>query len=130
VIAAPTSFWRRVWHGVVLGLTTLLASAWWVAIVELWPAGSRPYIGGSQHNSVLELVFGYNGFGRLTGNESGSVGGGPASTAGRWGPTGWFRMFDYSFGGQISWLLPAALVLLAVVLVANARRRRTDRTRA
>ena len=59
-----------------------------MAIVELWPAGSRPYIGGSQHNSVLELVFGYNGFGRLTGNESGSVGGGAADTGGRWGPTG------------------------------------------
>ena len=35
-----------------------------------------PYIGGSQNNSVLELIFGYNGFGRLTGNETGSVGGG------------------------------------------------------
>ena len=49
---------------------------WWVAIVELSPASARPYIGGSQNNSVLNLIFGYNGFGRLTGNETGSVGGG------------------------------------------------------
>ena len=43
---------------------------------------SRPYIGGSQTNSVLELVFGYNGFGRLTGDEIGSVGGGGRAAAG------------------------------------------------
>jgi 4-amino-4-deoxy-L-arabinose transferase-like glycosyltransferase len=130
LLAAPASFWRRVGHVTVLGLTTVMACGWWVAIVELWPAGSRPYIGGSQHNSVLELVFGYNGFGRLTGNESGSVGGGPTGTASRWGPTGWLRMFNDSFGGQISWLMPAALIVLVAGLVWTLRRSRTDRTRA
>ena len=54
----------------------LLAGGWWIAIVELWPASSRPYIGGSQNNSILELTLGYNGLGRLSGNETGSVGGG------------------------------------------------------
>ena len=49
-----------------------LAAGWWIAIVELWPASRRPYIGGSQNNSILELTLGYNGFGRLTGNETGS----------------------------------------------------------
>ena len=42
----------------------MVAAGWWVAIVELVPASMRPYIGGSQHNSELELIFGYNGFGR------------------------------------------------------------------
>ena len=60
----------------------VLAAGWWIAIVELWPASSRPYIGGSQDNSILELTLGYNGFGRLTGNEVGSVGGGGGGTAG------------------------------------------------
>ena len=45
-------------------------------LVALWPAADRPYIGGSQNNSLWNLIFGYNGFGRLTGNEAGSVGGG------------------------------------------------------
>ena len=49
---------------------------WWVAAVQLTPAASRPYIGGSTDNNLLNLIFGYNGFGRLTGNETGSVGGG------------------------------------------------------
>ena len=82
---------------------------------QLTPAADRPYIGGSQDNSLLNLIFGYNGFGRLTGNESGSVGGG-GGTAAQWGPTGWMRLFNADFGGQISWLLPAALILLAAVL--------------
>ena len=108
---------------IALGLAALVAGGWWVAIVQLWPASSRPYIGGSQNNSFWNVLFGYNGFGRLTGNESGSVvGGGAAGAAGQWGPTGWTRMFNTSFGGQISWLLPAALILLVGGLVLTARR--------
>ena len=52
----------------------MLASAgWWVAIVERVPESSRPYIGGSTTNSILELTLGYNGLGRLTGEETGAV---------------------------------------------------------
>jgi 4-amino-4-deoxy-L-arabinose transferase-like glycosyltransferase len=129
VLAGPPRLARRVGDVVVLGVTTLAAGGWWVAVVQLWPASSRPYIGGSQNNSFWNVLFGYNGFGRLTGNESGSVGGGQGAT-GRWGPTGLTRMFNPQFGGQISWLLPAALLLLAGGLVFTVRRARTDRTRA
>ncbi len=131
LVAAPGSPLRRIRQLLLAGVAMVVSAGWWVAVVELWPKGSRPYIGGSQTNSVLELMFGYNGFGRLTGDETGSVGAGPQGTNGRWGPTGLGRMFNSSFGGQISWLLPAALVLLAVVLLAvTARRPRTDLTRA
>jgi 4-amino-4-deoxy-L-arabinose transferase-like glycosyltransferase len=129
LLAGPPQVARRVGHVALLGVTTLAAGGWWVAIVQLWPASSRPYIGGSQNNSFWNVLFGYNGFGRLTGNESGSVGGGQAAT-GHWGPTGLIRMFNAQFGGQISWLLPAALVLLVGGLVLTATRVRTDRTRA
>jgi 4-amino-4-deoxy-L-arabinose transferase-like glycosyltransferase len=74
-------------------------------------------------------MFGYNGFGRLTGNEAGSVGGGGAAGS-RWGPTGWSRLFGTQFGGEISWLLPAALLLLVVGVVMRWRAPRTDRARA
>jgi 4-amino-4-deoxy-L-arabinose transferase-like glycosyltransferase len=94
-----------------------------VLVVELWPADSRPYIGGSQTNSVLELVFGYNGFGRLTGDETGSVGGG---AGGGWGQTGITRLFGAEMGTEASWLLPAALVLVAVLLWRTRRTERTD----
>jgi 4-amino-4-deoxy-L-arabinose transferase-like glycosyltransferase len=108
---APTGLGRRVRHVLAAGVALVVAGGWWVALVQLWPAGSRPYIGGSQDNSFLSVVFGYNGVGRLTGNETGSVGGG-GGTTGRWGATGLLRLFNSEFGGQASWLLPLALVLL------------------
>ncbi len=57
-------------------------------------------------------------------------GGGGAGGTGRWGETGWDRMFGSEVGGQISWLLPAALILLAAGLVATRGLRRTSVTRA
>ncbi len=129
-VAASTNFWRRVRDLAVLGVASLVAAGWWVAIVELWPAESRPYIGGSQNNSVVELIFGYNGLGRLTGNEVGSVGRTVNNASDRWGRTGIFRMFNHSFGGQISWLLPAAIVALVLGLIWTLRAPRTDRARA
>ncbi len=77
LLAAPTGWWRRVWQVVVMGLSVLVAGGWWVAAVALTPAADRPYVGGSQNNSILNLIFGYNGFGRLNGSESGQRGGWP-----------------------------------------------------
>ncbi len=102
--------------GLAVALGAIVVSAgWWVLVVSLWPAADRPYIGGSQHDSVLELTFGYNGFGRLTGDEVGSVGGG--GTGGVWG-----RLFGAEMAGGIAWLLPAAVVLLIGGLWATWRR--------
>ena len=110
LVAAPVG-WRRRLRDVALAAVALVVSAgWWLLVVELWPADDRPYIGGSQTNSVLELVFGYNGLGRITGHEVGSVGGSPG---GGWGETGLTRLFGSEFGGQAAWLLPAALPALA-----------------
>ncbi|MDX6201603.1 MAG: hypothetical protein QOJ83_1103 [Frankiales bacterium] len=132
LVAAPASVRKRVVDLLAAGVAMLVSAGWWVAVVTLWPAGSRPYVGGSQTNSVLELIFGYNGFGRLTGNETGSVGGGggAAGTTGQWGPTGITRLFNSDFGGQASWLIPTALVFLAAGLAFTVRRARTDPDRA
>ncbi|WP_055637079.1 glycosyltransferase family 39 protein [Streptomyces griseoruber] len=128
-VCAPVSVRKR-FGQLALATGALIASGgWWVAIVELWPASSRPYIGGSQNNSFLELTFGYNGLGRLNGEETGSVGGGGGGNTGQWGETGWDRMFNSEIGGQISWLLPAALVLLVAGLVATRKLKRTSATR-
>ena len=130
LVAAPVAVAARVRRLLLSAIAMVASAGWWVAIVELWPASSRPYIGGSQTNSVVELIFGYNGFGRLTGDEVGSVGGGPAGTTGRWGATGLGRLFNADYGGQISWLLPAALVLLVAIVAMSRRAPRADRTRA
>jgi hypothetical protein len=125
LVAAPITLGRRVRHLLGAGLALLLSAGWWVAIVELVPESWRPYIGGSQNNSVWELIWGYNGLGRLTGDETGSVGGG-----GGWGETGIGRLFTAEIGGQVAWLLPAALALLVAGLVAVGRAPRTDVRRA
>jgi 4-amino-4-deoxy-L-arabinose transferase-like glycosyltransferase len=132
LLAAPTGWWRRVWQTFLMGVSVLVAAGWWVAIVALTPAADRPYVGGSQNNSILNLIFGYNGFGRLDGSESGSVGGGGGGRAAgsMWGPTGITRLFNAEFGNMMSWLLPGALVMGAVLLIITIRARRTDRERA
>ncbi|MFI5522755.1 ArnT family glycosyltransferase [Streptomyces platensis] len=122
---APVALRRRFGQLLLAGLAIVVSAGWWVALVELWPAASRPYIGGSQHNSFLELTFGYNGFGRITGNETGSVGGGGGRAGGGgWGETGITRLFSSDMGGQISWLLPAALILLVTGVAVLWRARR------
>jgi 4-amino-4-deoxy-L-arabinose transferase-like glycosyltransferase len=131
LVAAPVGIKRRLRDLVLAGLAVLASAGWWVAVVELWPADSRPYVGGSQTDSVLELVLGYNGLGRLTGDETGSVGGGAGGgPGGGWGETGPLRLFDTELGGQAAWLLPAALVLLAALLWMRRRAPRTDPLRA
>lgn len=129
LVAGPGRFIRRISNLLWGGLALVASAGWWVAVVQLTPAADRPYIGGSQDNSLWNLVFGYNGFGRLTGNETGSVGAG-TGTSGRWGPTGITRLFGAEMGTQIAWLLPAALLLLVVGLVVTRRAPRTSRIRA
>lgn len=115
---------RRIWQLLVGGGALLAASGWWVAIDLLTPAADRPYVGGSTDNNILNLTFSYNGLGRLTGE------GGPGGGGGFGGATGFTRLFQADMGGQITWLLPAALIALAVMLWVSRRAPRTDRTRA
>uniref|UniRef100_A0AAU2V5I6 Glycosyltransferase family 39 protein n=1 Tax=Streptomyces sp. NBC_00003 TaxID=2903608 RepID=A0AAU2V5I6_9ACTN len=147
-VCAPTSVRRRLGQLALSTGVLVVSGGWWVAAVELWPKSSRPYIGGSQHNSFLELTFGYNGLGRINGDETGSVGGGAARAAsaaggmelpagmrqggggGGWGETGIGRMFNSEIGSQISWLLPAALLLLIAGLVVTWKAKRSDTARA
>lgn len=129
-VCAPVRLRKRLGQLALATVAIVVSGGWWVAIVELWPASSRPYIGGSQNNSFLELTFGSNGLGRLSGDETGSVGGGGGGGGtGQWGETGWDRMFNSEIGSQISWLLPAALILLVAGLVATRRLKRTSVTR-
>jgi 4-amino-4-deoxy-L-arabinose transferase-like glycosyltransferase len=135
LVAGPRGLGRRLMQLLAAGAALVVSAGWWVAVVMLTPAADRPYVGGSTSNSILQLTLGYNGFGRLDGNETGSVGfagrgggggGGPAFSGG----TGLTRLFASDMGGQVSWLLPAALIALAALLWGTRREARTDRTRA
>ncbi|RJO76693.1 DUF2029 domain-containing protein [Nocardia panacis] len=134
LIAGPPRLGKRIAQLFAAGAAMVVAAGWWLLAVELWPAGSRPWIGGSQHNSILELTLGYNGLGRLNGNEHGSVGPGggemPARGGGMWGSPGITRLFEPAQGGQIAWLIPAALVGLVAGILLCGKASRTDARRA
>ncbi|MFJ4657084.1 ArnT family glycosyltransferase [Nocardia sp. NPDC088792] len=136
LIAAPIALRGRIFRLLGACLAMVISGGWFVALVSLWPAGSRPYIGGSTDNSLLQLALGYNGLGRvLGGNGDGGGGGAPHGGPGGGnsmfgGSTGITRLFGDSMGTEISWLLPAALIGLPAGLWLTRRAPRTDRTRA
>ncbi|GMA62856.1 glycosyltransferase family 39 protein [Alicyclobacillus fastidiosus] len=146
LVFSPMSLRRRLVQIIMSAIAVVVSAGWWVAIVQLIPAADRPYIGSSQNNSILNLIFGYNGLGRLSGNESGMAGGGgtPKLTydsiggsthaftgggmsGGFSGATGLFRLFATDMGGQISWLIPGALILFVITVWIVRRKWRTDR---
>jgi 4-amino-4-deoxy-L-arabinose transferase-like glycosyltransferase len=145
LVAAPASLRRRV-GALLAGLAALVASCgWWVAIVALVPAGSRPFIDGSPDNNIFNLIFGYNGLSRIFGGGGPGgagaghgfgrllgalAGGGAGGGAGFSGPAGVLRLFNYLLGGQAAWLLPAAIVALLASLWLRRGTPRTDRPRA
>jgi 4-amino-4-deoxy-L-arabinose transferase-like glycosyltransferase len=141
-LVAPAVSWPRRIGQLVAGLVGIVVGAgWFLALVAVWPASSRPWIGGSTDNSLLQLAVGYNGLSRLVGRSGGGPGGGPggAGGAGRGGPpggagfggqSGLGRMFSPEFGGQIAWLLPAALLALVALVWVSRRTPAGDRLRA
>ena len=129
LIAGKPALGKRLLDSLLALVSLIVSAGWWVAIIELLPASARPYIGGSSTNSILELTLGYNGFGRLSGDETGSVGGGTGN-AGWGGATGLSRLFGGEFGSQIAWLLPAALLATVVLIFVAGKAPRTNKTRA
>ena len=133
LVAGPVPVRRRVRQLLAAAAAVVISAGWWVLAVALWPASARPYIGGSTDNSVLDLVFGYNGLGRLFGQGGGGGGGGGSDAAAGssfGGATGLGRLFGSEMGNEISWLLPAALLALVLGLWARRGAGRTDRVRA
>ena len=138
LVAAPFGIWKRLGALLIGGAAIIVSAGWYIALVSLWPADSRPYIAGSTDNSLLQLAFGYNGIERIAGNEGGGPGGGPGGHGGPGGAMNLFfggspgigRLFGPSMGVEASWLLPAAIIGLVVGVWLTWRTARTDRIRA
>lgn len=140
LVAAPVGLWQRIGRLLAGALAMVVTAGSFLALVSLWPAASRPYIGGSTDNSLLQLALGYNGIQRVMGGEGmpGGGHGGPPPGGGTGGPGGGANLFfggdpgigrllGASMGTEASWLLPAALIGLVAGLWFT---RRTARTRA
>ena len=105
----------------------------WPLLVALTPASDRPYISGTDDNSIWSLILGYNGLGRLAGQAGGPGGaaGGPGGGGGGGvfgGTTGPFRLLNEALGPQGAWLVGFALVGGIGIAVASRLRRSDART--
>ncbi|MFV8052447.1 ArnT family glycosyltransferase [Mycobacterium sp. 48b] len=138
LIAAPVPVRRRLLHLAGSLGAFLVSAGWFVVLTLVWPASSRPYLAGSTDNNFMNLVLGYNGFGRVLGhNHYGThVDVDPVAPAvqhhGGWGDQvqGLPRLFTGEFGFEIGWLVPAALLAVVLVLISRGRAPRTDIVRA
>jgi 4-amino-4-deoxy-L-arabinose transferase-like glycosyltransferase len=143
LLAAPAARLRtRCAHVALAALVTAVISLSWMTAVSLVPSGDRPYVDGSANDSVYTQVFDYNGLGRLTGNWA-TVAGPPSPiiiaakesgqllNAETFGITAsWHRLLSGPFAADSGWLVPAAVVGAAGVLVGRRRQGRRDPLRA
>lgn len=134
-IAGAPSMRRRFAHVGAAALVTAAVSLSWMSAVSLVPRHDRPFVDGSQHDSVFAQVFDYNGVLRFRNGGTGI--GDPApflvqlvhqgrslGLATSKVPPGWHRLLTGVLGRDGAWLIPAALLSLALI---GWSRRRTDR---
>jgi 4-amino-4-deoxy-L-arabinose transferase-like glycosyltransferase len=107
------------------GAAMVIVGGAWPALVELTPAADRPWVAGTSDNSVLSLIFGYNGLGRVEGQSGGPGGGGGNLFGSTPGP---LRLVNSALGGQAGWLLGFALATGLGMLIASRLRRSDPRT--
>jgi 4-amino-4-deoxy-L-arabinose transferase-like glycosyltransferase len=96
------------------GLVALVVSLSWMTMVTLTPAHDRPYVDGSQNNSVYQQVFVYDGFGRTNQQPAFQqfLGGIHLNPEILNGPSpAWNRLVQGELGRDTGWLLPAALAI-------------------
>ena len=122
LFGAKHQWWKKILHLAVTTFVVLITSLSWALAVDLTPPENRPYVGGSLTNSVIDLTIGYNGATRLFGGlipapdlhfadgtniirtQSGSF------FYPEVGKPGYLRLFTQPLVGDVSWLLPMALL--------------------
>jgi 4-amino-4-deoxy-L-arabinose transferase-like glycosyltransferase len=121
LLIAPRGRLRALRQLLFGGVALLLVGGAWPALVALTPAANRPWISGTSDNSILSLIFEYNGLGRVDGQAGGPGGLGGGNVFG--GSTGPLRLLNSALGGQAGWLLGFAVVSAAALLLITRLRR-------
>jgi 4-amino-4-deoxy-L-arabinose transferase-like glycosyltransferase len=139
LVAAEPELRVRLRHVAIAGLATAVVSLSWMSVVALVPSGSRPYVDGTQNDSVYSQVFSYNGIARLGHGKTVagaghtaefltklSAGSGTSSNIAEHVAPSWHRLLDGVYGRDIAWLLPAALIAAGALLLARRGSGRRD----
>jgi 4-amino-4-deoxy-L-arabinose transferase-like glycosyltransferase len=141
LLAAPPRLRMRLGHVALAGAMTAVVSVSWMTVVSLVPSHDRPYVDGTQNDSVFSQTFDYNGIARLRrGSDVFAGAGHPAAFLVRLSQTSagaihsiqpsWHRLLSGPFGRDDGWLLPAALIGAIGVLLTRRGRSRRDELRA
>ncbi len=142
--AAPAPrLWVRARYVALAGAVTAAVSLSWMTVVSLIPHADRPYVDGTQNDSVFSQVFDYNGIARLSHGKTVSgaghtaaflarqaQGAGSASNIAEHVAPSWHRLLDGVYGRDVAWLAPAAAIALVGVLLASRGSGREDPRRA
>jgi len=143
---APQRWQRRVGDLLIAAVVLIATAIPWLVAYDLTPADARPFVGSSARNSMFDLLLGHNALGRFVSRSkkppavqqssenatadtqavANSADGqnGPRSVASRLfvrTPTGPLRLFTGQLAAQAAWLLPFAI--LALALAASGLRR-------
>ncbi|WP_148258106.1 glycosyltransferase family 39 protein [Pseudarthrobacter phenanthrenivorans] len=121
---------KRLLHLVVALLAAGLTGGWWFVLVQMTPASSRPFVGGSRFNSAVELTLGYNGLDRLTGEDASRTMSPAAVNLAEKLDPGFQRFLQPQFSGQFGWFLPLAIAGLCLAIVHIKRRSGSTQYRA
>ncbi|KAA0024762.1 ArnT family glycosyltransferase [Antrihabitans cavernicola] len=116
-----------------MGAIAAVVSLSWLAVVTVVPVANRPYVDGSQHNSLFEQVFQYNASSRGAGAfdvGAANIDVGNGRTLRDLLVLGPDSRFDHVLGGgggrMIGWLVPLALICLVWLSVIAWRQGRRD----
>ncbi len=122
---------QRITQLLMAGGALLITGATWLVIVDLIPASQRPYIGGSVHNSSIELTMDYNGLARFVeipmnaqGNRASTTENDAVQLVG-----GLPRLLNGNFAQEIAWLLVTGIGCGFVLIVLNRTLKLTRRQR-
>jgi 4-amino-4-deoxy-L-arabinose transferase-like glycosyltransferase len=142
LLAAAPRLRTRLRDVALAGAVTVVVSLSWMTVVSLVPTHERPYVDGTQNDSLFSQVFDYNGISRLGRSNVFAGAGHPAQflvqlSEEASAPThsvkpGPGRLLSGVFGRDDGWLLPAALIAAAAILLERRRARagRRDPLRA
>lgn len=108
-LGAPLPRPQRVRYLMVAAAVIMLVSLPWVLLVDLTPAAQRPFVTSSS-NSEIDLILGHNGATRLMANPFHDPIPQTAYVTDEIGLAGPLRLWQHQLGGQVSWLIPLALI--------------------
>jgi 4-amino-4-deoxy-L-arabinose transferase-like glycosyltransferase len=110
LLAGSLGWGRRLLWMMAAGVTLAVVSLSWAVAFDLTPKASRPYVGSSNDNSMLELIVKHNGLERFVRDAPPTPVGAAGLAAYDNVPIGPLRLATPRLAMQFAWMLPFAVL--------------------